>query len=74
MLIKWDTLYLFEHAEEHDAAVVAEGGRLVRVDGEAVRPQRPRLARGRRLHRDHGLQRAAVIHVRGRAQDLNRDR
>ena len=37
---------LLKHAKEHDSAVVTEGGRLVAVHGEAVRPDLcPRLSR-----------------------------
>ena len=59
---------LLKHAKEHDSAVVTEGGRLVAVHGEAVRPDLcPRLSR---LDWHHSSQGAALAVVRTGGQDL----
>ena len=61
----WD---LLKHAKEHDSAVVTEGGRLVAVHGEAVRPDL--CSRLWRLDWHHGLQSAALVEVSAGGQNL----
>ena len=63
--------HLLEHAEEHLPAEVAEGGRLVGVDGELVRPDL-HVVLAQRLRRDHHLHHSVLLDVSHRVDHLQR--
>ena len=58
---------LLEHAEEHLSTPVTECWRLVRMQGEAVRPD---LCVAQGLGADHHLHCAAIVDITTRAHHL----
>ena len=61
---------LFEHPEEHLATPVTEGWRLVRMYGEAVRPDLYTGSVPQGLRADDHLHYAAIVDITARADHL----